>query len=58
MCVCVTGLERGEATLQHVALLYARRADTETVFDELKNQCIRPADPSMRSEQGLADFAG
>jgi len=36
--LCVTGLERGEARLQHVALLYARRADTETVFNELRNQ--------------------
>lgn len=36
--VYVTNLERGEATPEQVALLYAQRADTENVFDELKNQ--------------------
>ena len=34
----MTNLERGDATLEQVALLYAQRADTENVFDELKNQ--------------------
>jgi hypothetical protein len=34
----VTNLESGEATPEQVALLYAQRADTENVFDELKNQ--------------------
>ena len=38
MAVYVTNLEPGEATLEQVALLYAQRADTENVFDELKNQ--------------------
>ena len=34
----MTNLEPGAATLEQVALLYAQRADTENVFDELKNQ--------------------
>ena len=34
----VTGLRRGEVTPKQVLLLYARRRDTKTVFDELKNQ--------------------
>ena len=34
----VTNLEKTEATLEQIALLYAQRADTENVFDELKNQ--------------------
>lgn len=38
VAVYVTNLEPGEATLEQVALLYAQRADTENVFDELKNQ--------------------
>jgi hypothetical protein len=38
VAVFVTNLERGEATPEQVALLYAQRADTENVFDELKNQ--------------------
>ena len=38
VAVYVTNLAPGEATLQQVALLYAQRADTENVFDELKNQ--------------------
>ena len=38
MAVYVTNLESGEATPEQVALLYAQRADTENVFDELKNQ--------------------
>jgi Transposase DDE domain group 1 len=38
VAVYVTNLERGDATLEQVALLYAQRADTENVFDELKNQ--------------------
>ena len=33
-----TNLDRGEATLEQVTLLYAQRADTENVFDELKSQ--------------------
>ena len=36
--VYVTNLEAGEATPEQIALLYAQRADTENVFDELKNQ--------------------
>jgi hypothetical protein len=36
--VQVTNLERGDVMLEQVALLYAQRADTENVFDELKNQ--------------------
>jgi hypothetical protein len=36
--VYVTNLETGEAKPEQVALLYAQRADTENVFDELKNQ--------------------
>ena len=38
MAVYVTNLAPGDATLEQVALLYAQRADTENVFDELKNQ--------------------
>jgi len=38
VAVYVTNLERCDATLEQVALLYAQRADTENVFDELKNQ--------------------
>jgi hypothetical protein len=38
VAVYVTNLASGEATLEQVALLYAQRADTENVFDELKNQ--------------------
>jgi Transposase DDE domain group 1 len=38
VAVYVTNLAPGEATLEQVALLYAQRADTENVFDELKNQ--------------------
>ena len=38
MAVYVTNLEKNEATPEQIALLYARRADTENVFDELKNQ--------------------
>ena len=38
VAVYVTNLEPGAATLEQVALLYAQRADTENVFDELKNQ--------------------
>ena len=38
VAVFVTNLERTDATLDQVALLYAQRADTENVFDELKNQ--------------------
>ena len=34
----MTNLERSEATPEQRALLYAKRADTENVFDELKNQ--------------------
>ena len=38
VAVYVTNLERHEATPEELALLYAQRADTENVFDELKNQ--------------------
>jgi hypothetical protein len=38
VAVYVTNLAPAEATLQQVVLLYAQRADTENVFDELKNQ--------------------
>jgi len=38
VAVYVTNLDRAEATRAQVALLYAQRADTENVFDELKNQ--------------------
>ena len=38
VAVYVTNLQPEEATLEQVALLYAQRADTENVFDELKNQ--------------------
>jgi Transposase DDE domain group 1 len=38
VAVYVTNLEKNEATLEQIALLYAQRADTENVFDELKNQ--------------------
>jgi hypothetical protein len=38
VAVYVTNLEKGEATPEQIALLYAQRADTENVFDELKNQ--------------------
>jgi hypothetical protein len=38
VAVYVTNLERNEATPEQIALLYAQRADTENVFDELKNQ--------------------
>jgi hypothetical protein len=38
VAVYVTNLEAGAATLAQIALLYAQRADTENVFDELKNQ--------------------
>lgn len=38
VAVYVTNLEPGEAKPEQVALLYAQRADTENVFDELKNQ--------------------
>ena len=38
VAVYVTNLESGAATPEQVALLYAQRADTENVFDELKNQ--------------------
>jgi hypothetical protein len=36
--VYLTNLDRKDAALKQVALLYAQRADTENVFDELKNQ--------------------
>lgn len=38
VAVYVTNLEKGDATLEQITLLYAQRADTENVFDELKNQ--------------------
>ena len=38
VAVYVTNLEKEEARPEQVALLYAQRADTENVFDELKNQ--------------------
>jgi hypothetical protein len=38
VAVYVTNLTAHEATPEQVALLYAQRADTENVFDELKNQ--------------------
>lgn len=38
VAVYVTNLERNGATPEQIALLYAQRADTENVFDELKNQ--------------------
>lgn len=38
VAVYVTSLEKPEATPEQIALLYAQRADTENVFDELKNQ--------------------
>jgi hypothetical protein len=38
VAVYVTNLEPTEATPEQIALLYAKRADTENVFDELKNQ--------------------
>ena len=38
VAVYVTNLAPGDATLEQIALLYAQRADTENVFDELKNQ--------------------
>jgi Transposase DDE domain group 1 len=38
VAVYVTNLEKNEATPEQIALLYAGRADTENVFDELKNQ--------------------
>jgi hypothetical protein len=38
VAVYVTNLEKNEATPEQIALLYAKRADTENVFDELKNQ--------------------
>jgi hypothetical protein len=38
VAVYVTNLEKHEATPAQIALLYAKRADTENVFDELKNQ--------------------
>ena len=38
IAVCVTGLERGEPAPEKVALLCEQRVDSETVFDELKNQ--------------------
>lgn len=38
VAVYVTNLEKDEARPEQIALLYAKRADTENVFDELKNQ--------------------
>lgn len=38
VAVYVTNLEQDQATHEQIALLYAQRADTENVFDELKNQ--------------------
>ena len=38
VAVYVTNLAPDEATPEQIALLYAQRADTENVFDELKNQ--------------------
>lgn len=38
VAVYVTNLESQEGTPEQIALLYAKRADTENVFDELKNQ--------------------
>ena len=38
VAVYVTNLETHAATPEQIALLYAQRADTENVFDELKNQ--------------------
>ena len=38
VAVSVTNLESNEATPEQLALLYAKRADTENVFDEMKNQ--------------------
>jgi len=40
VAVYVTNLEKHEATPEQIALLYARRADTENVFNELKNQWV------------------
>jgi len=37
VAVYVTNLEKHEARPEQIALLYAKRADTENVFDELKN---------------------
>ncbi len=37
MAVYVASLGMNEAKPEQVALLYAHRADTENVFDELKN---------------------
>ena len=38
VAVYVTNLEKEDARPEQIALLYAKRADTENVFDELKNQ--------------------
>lgn len=38
VAVYVTNLAKDEATPEQLARLYAKRADTENVFDELKNQ--------------------
>jgi hypothetical protein len=38
VAVNVTNLEKDEAKPEQIALLYAKRTDTENVFDELKNQ--------------------
>ncbi len=38
VAVYVTNLEKDAARPEPIALLYAKRADTENVFDELKNQ--------------------
>ncbi len=38
VAVYVTNLGKDAATPEQIALLYAQRADTENVFDELKNQ--------------------
>jgi Transposase DDE domain group 1 len=38
VAVYVTNLEKNAATPGQIALLYAQRADTQNVFDELKNQ--------------------
>jgi hypothetical protein len=40
VAVYVTNLAPGDATLEQIALRYAQRADTENVFDELKNQWV------------------
>jgi hypothetical protein len=50
--------ERGLARINLGLLLSIKVFNTSRSNPAIKKKRIRPANPSMRSEQGLADWAG